>query len=346
MRLITTLACAIGLLNTSAVVDAGLFDFGRGKQQLSCAEDCQTACRPRIARPSWINIFSHQRKSSNCCDTGGCTIGSNASCCAPDGCAPICESTCCAPAACSCSACCGEGGLCSPNGCGDLLTGCFNPNCHHDGCCSPATKCEVAELIAESKTACYARHRRSAIHKLGDHYDCCCHPEIMNAFICALNDSDERVRAKAADEIGDQMRRNRCICGAPVIRALKFSLADCDRHVRRQAEEALQLCGYDIVDGCCQGQYCAAPCDSCAAQPSVAPFATPSMSDELLPADGMNSPMPVPESSMPPATPDVPQSEAEAADEPTVTTLQHFFTGQVHEIQQVSADCGLATAVE
>ena len=74
----------------------------------------------------------------------------------------------------------------------------------------------------------------------------------MKAFIYGLNDSDERVRAKAADEIGDQIRRNRCYCGSPVVCALTHALADCDRSVRRQAEEALQLCGYKIVDGCCQ----------------------------------------------------------------------------------------------
>ena len=345
MRYVYTLACVIGLIATSATVDAGLFGLGRGNRQVSCAEDCQSACRPRIARPSWINIFSHQRKTSACCDAGSCTTGCDATCCAPDRCGAACESSCRAPAACGCPACCGEGAICSPDGCGDLLTGCFNANCHHDGCCSPATRCEVAELISESKTACYARHRRSAIHKLGDHYDCCCHPEIMNAFIHALNDSDERVRAKAADEIGDQMRRNRCVCGAPVICALKFSLADCDRGVRRQAEEALQLCGYDIVNGCCQGQYCAPACDTYAAQPAAAPLAAPSMSDELLPTDGIQNPIPVPEGSIPPA-PESLQPQPEAAEAPSVTTLQHFFSGQVHEIQQVSADCGLATSVE
>jgi hypothetical protein len=110
-------------------------------------------------------------------------------------------------------------------------------------------------------TACYATDRRDAIHRLGDHYDTFCHPEIMTAFVYALNDSDERVRNKSADEIGDQIRRNRCVCGPSVICALTTTLADCDRGVRRQAEEALQLCGYKIVDGCCQ------PC--CASTPSA-----------------------------------------------------------------------------
>ncbi|MCA9082631.1 MAG: HEAT repeat domain-containing protein [Planctomycetaceae bacterium] len=100
-------------------------------------------------------------------------------------------------------------------------------------------------------TGCYAADRRRAIHRLGDHFDCCCHPEIMNAFIYALNDADEHVRAKAADEIGDQIRRNRCICGSPVIRALTTALGDCDPSVRRQAEQALKASGYRIEDGCC-----------------------------------------------------------------------------------------------
>ena len=78
----------------------------------------------------------------------------------------------------------------------------------------------------------------------------------MNAFIYALNDSDERVRAKAADEIGDQIRRNRCCCGSPTISALTCALADCDRSVRRQAEEALLWCGYEIVDRSCQSRAC------------------------------------------------------------------------------------------
>jgi len=100
-------------------------------------------------------------------------------------------------------------------------------------------------------TACYASERRRALDKLGRKYDCCCHPEIMNAFVYGLNDSDERVRKEAADEIGDQVRSNRCCCSPCVVSALTCALADCDRGVRRQAEEALKACGYEIVDGCC-----------------------------------------------------------------------------------------------
>ena len=102
-------------------------------------------------------------------------------------------------------------------------------------------------------TACYARDRRSAIHNLGNRYNCCCNPEIMNAFIYALNDAHEGVRAKAADEIGDQIRKNRCCCSPCVVAALTCALADCDRSVRRQAEQGLEACGYEVVDGCCDG---------------------------------------------------------------------------------------------
>ncbi|MFN9718810.1 MAG: HEAT repeat domain-containing protein [Planctomycetota bacterium] len=102
-------------------------------------------------------------------------------------------------------------------------------------------------------TACYATQRARALDRLGRKYDCCCHPEIMNAFVYGLNDSDERVRREAADEIGDQVRKNKCCCSPCVVSALTCALADCDRGVRRQATEALKACGYEIVDGCCNG---------------------------------------------------------------------------------------------
>jgi len=111
-------------------------------------------------------------------------------------------------------------------------------------------------------TACYAKDRRKALHKLGDDYDCCCHPEIMKAFICGLNDTDEKVRKKAADEIGDQLRANCCCCSAEVTSALTCALGDCDRGVRKQAEEALEECGYEVVDGCCNGCCDTGCCDN------------------------------------------------------------------------------------
>lgn len=127
-------------------------------------------------------------------------------------------------------------------------------------------------------TDCYAKNRRAALDKLGRKYDCCCHPEIMNAFVYGLNDTDERVRKEAADEIGDQIRKNKCCCSPCVVAALTCALADCDRGVRRQAEEALEACGYEIVDGCCGGctdAGCATGCgsDACGATHTAAPAA-------------------------------------------------------------------------
>jgi hypothetical protein len=106
-------------------------------------------------------------------------------------------------------------------------------------------------------TSCYAKDRGKALKKLGK-FDCVCNPEIMCAFVYGLNDADEDVRARAADEIGDQIRKGSqggcggCSCCTPeVVSALTCALGDCDKKVRKQAEEALELCGYEVVDGCC-----------------------------------------------------------------------------------------------
>ncbi|MGE3315590.1 MAG: HEAT repeat domain-containing protein [Planctomycetaceae bacterium] len=153
-------------------------------------------------------------------------------------------------------------------------------------CC--ADPCEIAELIYESQTACYARHRRAAVRKLGQ-YDCQCNPEILCALTYALNDSDERVRREAADEIGDMLRKNPCCCSAEVTAALTAALGDCDRGVRRQAEQALKVCGYEIVDGCCEtacasncAPACAAP--ACAAPGAAAPAPAPAEGGDAAPA--------------------------------------------------------------
>jgi hypothetical protein len=131
--------------------------------------------------------------------------------------------------------------------------------CGDDRCFADA--CKIAELIYTSQTACYAKQRAKAIDTLGDDYNCCCNPEIMAAFVYALNDCDERVRAEAADEIGDQVRRHGCCCMCDkTVEALTAALADCDRHVRNEAEEALELCGYKVVD-CCKPS-CGAACGS------------------------------------------------------------------------------------
>ena len=136
-------------------------------------------------------------------------------------------------------------------------------------------------------TACHASDRRRALDKLGRKYDCCCNPEIMNAFVYGLNDTDERVRREAADEIGDQVRRNKCCCSPCVVSALTCALADCDRSVRRQAEQALRNCGYEIVDGCCDGCTDAGCCSTgCAtgACGTATPVAAPAEVQQPTPA--------------------------------------------------------------
>ena len=256
MKWIRLLGAATVFCSMTATAPAALFDFG-GSKSTGCADDCQPfCCKPTIVRPCYTNVYTFQRKCNNikpsCCNTccAPSTCCAPTTCCAPsDGCAP---STCCAPA----SSCNEQGLYCPTPGCGE--NSCSIPSaCRQDGCCgSREDRCTIAKLIYQSMTACYARDRKAAIHKLGDYFDCCCHPEIMNAFIYALNDSDERVRAKAADEIGDQIRRNRCCCGSPTISALTCALADCDRSVRRQAEEALLWSGYEIVDRSRQSRAC------------------------------------------------------------------------------------------
>lgn len=104
---------------------------------------------------------------------------------------------------------------------------------------------------------------------------------MLSALICGLNDSDHRVRAKAADEIGDQIRSERCCCRADVVAALRYTMADCDSGVRRQAEEALHYCGYEIVDGCCR-QKCQQCCNTCGIWRQNATPARPALTAEEL----------------------------------------------------------------
>ncbi len=288
MKWFSLLGAALALFAATESTHAALNGFCGGSKSFGCAELCQPErCLPTISRPCMTNIYSYQRKNSflkaSCCAPPSC--GDSASCCAPVGCGVVCpENSCCAPVACTGAV---ENTCCAPTECGQgsycasgSLNACSAPvgcigsadGCSAQGCCDAKVCQEIAALIYQSMTECYATARRTAIHRLGDRYDCCDHPEIMSAFIYALNDSDERVRSKAADEIGDQIRRNRCCCGLPVIRALRCALADCDRNVRRQAEEALELSGYAIVNGNCSG--CVGEC--CPATGSISyPQASP-----------------------------------------------------------------------
>jgi hypothetical protein len=122
-------------------------------------------------------------------------------------------------------------------------------------CCN-ADPYEVAGLIYCSQTACHGKTRAKAIDRLGDKFDCQCNPEIMCAFVYALNDSDERVRYEAADEIGDQLRKNPCCLNDAVVCALTQALGDCDKKVVRAATRALCIAGYDVKD-------CEVPCGTC-----------------------------------------------------------------------------------
>ena len=138
----------------------------------------------------------------------------------------------------------------------------------------------IARLIFQSQTGCYARERRSAIHALGDGYDCSQNPEILVAFVYALNDTDERVRAKAADEIGDQIGEHPDCAVPEIVAALKQALGDCDKRVRREARLALFDCGIEVVrvkDGSC-----ARPAENCAPRPPAAPKAQLPASSEKL----------------------------------------------------------------
>ncbi|MCR9198325.1 MAG: HEAT repeat domain-containing protein [Planctomycetaceae bacterium] len=297
MKWSSTGLVAIVTLTLMGSAQASWLSFKGSCKSGHCGE-CSTGCEPIVIRPTCRKVFNYQRQCSlqscgECCDRtcaapggcGPCSSCADAACCAPIGSEPACqapcgttpaEGTCCAPPSCSVDGC--------SSGC---ATGCTcGEGCHDAEACRV-----IAELIHQSRTGCYATIRRRAIHRLGDHFDACCHPEIMSAFVYALNDSDERVRAKAADEIGDQVRRNRCICGPSVIAALQCALADCDRIVRREAEQSLRACGYEVVDNACGtscGTYCpassgysgsytmpSAPSDATPAAPAPAPAPEP-----------------------------------------------------------------------
>jgi hypothetical protein len=285
----------------SMTAQAGLFGHHMGCGASKCCDCAPTfqpeCCRPTIVRPCHVNVYNYQRtcaKPMGCCDGSGpnagcCPIGNG---CAPagNGCGPAgnaCTAPCapaCGPAA--CAAPCGNA-CCNNAGCNGCAAPCGDACCDSGACCPCVDPCEIAELIYQSQTACYARQRVRALRILSRRYDCVCNPEIMSAFIYALNDADERVRAKAADAIGDQIRRNPCCCSQCVVSALTCALADCDRRVRRQAEQALRICGYDVVDGCCE-----AACDSCCnnacapagGMPAGSAAPTPAPAEEEAPA--------------------------------------------------------------
>ncbi len=144
----------------------------------------------------------------------------------------------------------GKGSICGTKSCG-ANAGCVNGGCISGGSrVCDANPCEIAELIYTSQTACYAWQRRRAVDDLGD-YDAVCNPEVMVALIYALNDASEKVRAEAADEIGDLLDDGKACCSPQVVSALTCALGDCDWFVRRQAKEALEACGYEVEGAGC-----------------------------------------------------------------------------------------------
>lgn len=221
----------------------------------SCApEGCTTGCCPPR--------FTHQRRLSNI------PVPCKPNYCSTDGCT--------------------EGDSCTAEGCNKR---CCNPACTDSTCHSRVRCCEIAELIHESMTACYAKQRYNAVHHLSDYFDCCCHPEIMHALVYALNDSHEKVRAKAADEIGDQIRRNRCVCSPSVITALRASVRDCDPEVRRQAQEALNWAAIRgampcrVIGQTCPPQQIQQEAESEEKQPAEVPPPTDALPEKSAPAN-------------------------------------------------------------
>lgn len=267
MKWIRFCSAVVASLSLTTVAQAGLFSGHGDSKCCGCASTCQPqCCKPTIKRPCCPTVHTYQRKCSTlkppCCDT----------CCAPKHCCKPAPAKCCAPAPAKCAApapaqcaapapakCCAPAPskCCAPKSGCCAKSSCCQKSCCQTKCCN-ADPCEIAKLIYTSQTACYAKDRRRAIDDLGD-FDCQCNPEIMTAMIYALNDADEKVRAEAADEIGDQLRKNPCCCSKCVIAALTAALGDCDKKVRRQAEEGLEACGYEVVDGCC----CGVSCDPC-----------------------------------------------------------------------------------
>jgi hypothetical protein len=279
-----------------AVLAAGDFADAARAGRCGAAKCCECAptnvapcCRPVIQRPCGTNVYTYQRQISclkpPCCNTG----------CGPR--------RCCRPCRRGCENVCGNGvcgnydpnGNCCNNGCcnnrrgrracGDVCGSA--PCCHSDdpGCqapcqtacqpnpCCDANACAIAQLIYQSQTGCYARTRRAALRRLAK-YDCSCNPEIMSAFVYALNDAVETVRATAAAAIGDQVRRHPCCCSPCIVNALTNALADCDRRVRRAAEKALCACGYEVVTPTCEAA-CDVQACSTGAMPSYSPAAMP-----------------------------------------------------------------------
>jgi hypothetical protein len=306
MNSIRTLATVVAVFGMSSFAQAGLFDhlfgghFGGGCCDDACdaSKCCDCApvyepCKPVIVRPCCKNVYIYQRQLScikpPCGDVGCCNPCGDGSCvpsgaCGPSACCPSSNNACCPSGNNACcpggnNACCpGGNNACCPGGNNACCPGGNNACCPGGNACCPETccpcdpheACEVAMLIYWSQTQCKAHDREKAIDDLGD-YNVLCYPEIMCAWIYALNDTSPEVRAEAADEIGDAFEDYPCLASQCVVDALTCALADCDKDVVHEAEEALENAGYEIVDECPNDEIC---CDmNCA--PGCGPGCAP-----------------------------------------------------------------------
>lgn len=303
------------------------------------------ACGPAAAANCAAPAACGPAAAANCaaparnCGPAACGPAAAANCAAPAAnCGPAAAANCAAPAAnCGPAAaanCAAPARNCGPAAanCGPAAANCAAPagNCGPAGCsarpstscgatagCNSSACCGIAQWIYQSQTACYAKDRRAAIRRLGK-CDCSCNPEIMCAFVYALNDCDERVRAEAAWQIGHQVKCHPCCCSEKVSHALMCALGDCDKKVRKYAEKALCLCGYEVTSACnlpcsatstCGANGCgpvAAHCGPAAATncgPAVmAPAATPATVAPTAPAPaGDVAPAPAPPAAEPEA---------------------------------------------
>ncbi|MCA9026294.1 MAG: hypothetical protein KDA86_13895 [Planctomycetaceae bacterium] len=365
MKTTHVLAALVVLAGFTQISEAGLFNKYFNKGSAKCC-DCVPTCQPECCQPVIVkpcrdcNAYCYQRRRSTlkrpCCN--GIGNGCPAACC------PV-NSGCC-DNGCGNNACCDTAcgtGCCNNNCCED----CCDPSCC-DECCDPSCcddccdtvccddSCILAELIYQSQTACYARQRRRAVRQMSWTFDCACYPELMCALIYALNDTDERVRAQAANEIGDELRKNSCCCSQEVVSALTCALADCDWRVRWYAKRALKQCGYKVVDpcyteccevaccetGCCDSGCCDSGCTSGCTTGHAAPTAPP-VADHAAPS----APADLPESDEAPVAPAAPEAAPaaepmpEAAPEPPSAYFPKFYPRH-SSVRPASSKKGLA----
>jgi hypothetical protein len=255
-----------------------------------CTNDClQNACAAPCGPAGCAPCAAPCGPGANACAPCGPGAGACAVPCGPAPCGPGANACAvpCGPGANACAVPCGPGANACAAPCGPGANACCpGDGCVGEVCCRRDDACKVAKLIYKSQTACDPDDREDAIDDLGD-YDMVCYPEIMCAMVYALNDADPGVRAQAGDEIGDALEDNPCLATQCVIDALTCALADCDKEVVDQAEEALEAAGYEIVD-CCD-----TPCDVACAPGACVPNGCAPMG-QPVPMQGGEGPAPAP----------------------------------------------------